>query len=106
MNKLLAVTLLSVLTLGASQAFAGNVSPACTYKGVPLYGKVKVVSNFEDFKVKKVTSFEDIKVKKVSSFPDKCGRWQFVDNFPDFKIRFVDNFEDFKVKFVDNFEGI
>ena len=106
MKKTFILALFLSLVFGAGQSLAGNVSSNCTYKGVPLYGKVKVVTSFEDFKVKKVTSFEDLKVKKVTSFPDRCGRWQFVDSFEDFKIKYVDSFEDFKIKFVDSFEGI
>ena len=97
----LVMAMLSVQTV-----FAGKIPTNCTYKGKPLYGKVKVVDSFEDFKVKKVTSFEDIKIKEVSSFPTSCGRWQFVNSFEDFKIKYVDSFEDFKIKFVDSFEGI
>ena len=52
--------------------------------------------------MKKVNNFQDIKVKRVNNFPNSCGKWQFVDNFEDFKIKFVDNFEDFTIKFVDN----
>lgn len=105
MKKLL-FTLAFIIILSCDTSYGGAVSPSCTYKGIPLYGKVKVVNNFEDIKVKKVSNFEDIKVKEVSNFPNSCGRWQYVDNFEDFKIKFVDNFEDIKVRFVDNFEGI
>ena len=104
--KRLFILLLFGLLVTAQCAFAGRVSSSCTYKGVPLYGKVKIVSSFEDFKVKKVSSFEDLKVKTVTSFPDRCGRWQYVDSFEDFKIKFVDSFEDFSIKYVDSFEGL
>ena len=87
--------LLLGLLVTAQCAFASRVSSSCTYKGVPLYGKVKIVS-----------SFEDLKVKTVTSFPDRCGRWQYVDSFEDFKIKFVDSFEDFSIKYVDSFEGL
>lgn len=101
------ILLIFILFVALSQvSFAGQVAPDCTYKGIPLYGKVKIVQNFEDFKVKRVDNFQDIKIKRVDNFPNSCGKWQFVDNFEDFKIKFVDNFEDFKIKFVDNFEGL
>ena len=83
-----------------------KISKDCTFKGKKLYGKIKVVSSFPDFKIKKVTSFPDLKVKKVSSFPDKCGKWKFVGHFPDIKIKWVDSFEDFSIKFVDSFPGV
>lgn len=90
---------------------SGQVSAAldkanCTFNGLPLYGKVKVVENFPDIKVQVVRHFADLKVKKVSHFADSCGEWQFVDNFPDFKIKFVQSFPDIKIKFVHNFPGV
>jgi len=77
----------------------------CKCKGIPLHGKVKVVTAFADFQVQKVTAFPDIKVKKVTCFPDHCGEWQFVDAFPDFTIQYVTAFPDFTVQFVDAFPG-
>lgn len=78
----------------------------CTFHGIPLKGKVKVVTSFPDFKVKVVENFQDISIKVVNDFPDDCGEWQFVDNFPDFTIQYVENFEDVKIKFVENFPGV
>jgi len=75
----------------------------CTYNGIPLKGKVKVVNSFADFKVQVVNSFPDIDVKTVNSFPNRCGEWQFVESFPDFTIQFVESFPDVKVKFVESF---
>jgi hypothetical protein len=78
----------------------------CTFHGILLKGKVKVVTSFPDFKVKVVENFQDISVKAVTNFPDDCGEWQFVENFPDFTIQYVENFEDLKIKFVENFPGV
>ncbi len=83
-----------------------RVANDCTFKGKKLYGKIKIVTSFPDFKVKKVTTFPDLKVKKVTSFPDKCGKWKFVEQFPDIKIKWVNSFEDFSVKFVSSFPGV
>jgi len=77
----------------------------CTYKGFPLYGKIKFVENFPDIKVQIVDNFPDIKVKLVDNFPDDCGEWKLVENFPDLKVQIVENFPDIKVKFVENFPG-
>ena len=105
MKKILLILFLTILLNSATKA--ETIAPDCTYKGIPLYGKVQVVNSFEDFKVKRVTSgLEDLKVKEVSYFPNSCGKWQFVSTFPDFKIKYVDSFEDFKIRFVDYFEGI
>lgn len=78
----------------------------CKFKGKKLYGRVKIVNAFPDFKVKIVDAFPDLKVKVVNTFPDKCGLWQFVDSFEDFTIMFVDCFEDFSIKYVDAFPGM
>ena len=83
-----------------------KVTSECTFRGKKLHGKVKIVSAFPDFKIKKVDAFEDLKVKQVGAFPDSCGKWKFVDAFPDFTIQYVDAFPDFTVKFVDAFPGL
>ena len=104
MKKFFALAFLFIFSSGICHA--GNVSADCTYNGIPLYGKVKIVENFEDIKVKVVNNFEDLKVKPVQHFPNSCGQWQFVDNFEDFKVKFVENFEDIDIKYVDFFEGM
>ena len=92
MKKILAVLLFGFIPfLGMSQC--------------QVYGKIKIVDSFEDYKVKIVDSFEDVKIKQVNSFSDQVGRWEIVDSFEDYKIKFVDSFEDFTIKFVDSFEG-
>jgi hypothetical protein len=83
-----------------------KVDKDCTYKGKKLYGKVKVVDAFPDFEVKRVDAFADLHVKVVDAFPDSCGRWQWVDAFPDFTIKWVDAFPDFTIKQVDAFPGL
>jgi hypothetical protein len=78
----------------------------CTFNGIPLYGNVQVVNSFPDIKVQVVTSFPDLRVQVVNSFPDQCGRWQFVESFPDFKIQFVESFPDIKIQYVESFPGL
>lgn len=46
-----------------------------------IYGKIKIVDHFAD-----------LHVKKVNSFPNSPGKWEFVDSFPDFKIKFFESF--------------
>lgn len=70
-----------------------------------IYGKIKIVNSFPDYKVKVVSSFADLHVKLVNSFPDEPGKWQIVKSFPDFKIQFVESFPDFTIKFVNSFPG-
>ena len=102
-NLLLSLILLCV---GTSHTVFANVDSDCTWNGIKLFGKVKVVNSFPDIKVKVVSSFPDLKVKKVNSFADKCGEWTFVESFPDFTVQFVNSFPDVKIKYVNSFPGI
>ena len=94
------------VTETAAEATSGDKVVDCKCNGVPLYGKVKIVNSFPDFKVKIVDSFPDLKVKLVDSFPDSCGKWKIVDSFPDFTVQFVDSFPDFTIKMVESFPGM
>jgi hypothetical protein len=90
----------------ATPAGTGNIQADCTYRGIRLAGKVKVVESFPDIRVKAVSSFPDLKVKTVTSFPNECGKWQFVESFPDFKIQYVESFPDIEIAWVDSFPGL
>jgi len=83
----------------------GKVSDSCSLDGKKLYGKVKVVEHFADFKVKVVEHFPDLNVQLVEHFPDSCGKWQLVEHFPDFTITYVEHFPDFEIKKVQHFPG-
>jgi hypothetical protein len=88
------------------EAGTGNVGEDCTFRGIKLAGKVKVVDSFPDIRVKAVSRFPDVKVKRVESFADECGEWQFVESFPDFKIQYVESFPDVEVTWVESFPGL
>lgn len=83
-----------------------KIDQNCRYKGIALQGKVKKVSSGADIKIKRVSAFPDLKVQMVKSFPDKCGKWQWVDSFPDFTVQFVDAFPELSVSFVTAFPGL
>ncbi len=105
----IALAVISMLLPGAALASHNpKLSDNGVYlpKGIKLQGKVKIVERNADIKIKVVNNFPDIKVKSVSNFPDQVGKWQFVDNFPDFTVQYVENFEDIKVQFVENFPGV
>ncbi len=91
LKKLLFLLLLVSLPVMAAQ----RISDDCTMRGIRLWGKVRVVSNFAD-----------LHVRVVDNFADECGEWQFVDSHEDFTIQFVDFHEDFSIKYVDYFEGL
>lgn len=101
-----AVLLCSFAVFAALPAQAGKIAGDCTYNGIPLYGKVKIVDSFADIKIKPAGSFADIRVKKVRGFADACGEWEIVDSFPDFTVEFVNAFPDITVKFTDSFPGL
>ena len=96
---------LSFTTISLSQDKNKIDFESCTYKGLPLNGKIKFVESFPDITIQIVESFPDIKVKIVNSFPDDCGEWQIVDSFPDVKVKIVESFPDIKIKFVESFPG-
>jgi hypothetical protein len=113
MLKLLIFQLVGVIGLTAAfgafqdaEPCAAKVGKDCCWKGHKLYGKIKIVDSFPDIRVQVVDSFADLRVQRVDSFADRCGRRQFVDSFPDLKIKFVDSFPDIKIKFVDSFPGL
>ena len=78
----------------------------CTFKGIPLYGKVEVVTIGADFKVEVVTCGADLKVEPVTMSADRCGEWEFVTIGADFKVEFVTIGADFKVEFVTISPGV
>lgn len=80
---------------------------SCTCKGIPLYGRVRVVQSMQaDFRVQVVRSFADLWVTKCSSSPLDCGEWQFVEGAADFTIVYVNSFPDFTISFVTSFPGV
>jgi len=78
----------------------------CSYNGIQLYGKVKIVEHFPDITIQVVENFADIDVKIVEEFPDECGKWKLVENFPDFKVKIVNKNADIKVRFIKYFPGV
>lgn len=105
MKNLLACVIALIICAVSSNAFAASISADGYFKGIKLWGRVRVVTSFPDIKIQVVNSFPDLKVKKVSGFPNKLGEWQFVTSGEDFTIQFVDSFPDIKIKFVDAFPG-
>ena len=107
MKKLTAIfTVLLLLAMTIPAIAASAVNKDGYYKGIKLYGKVKVVEHFADIKVQVVNSFPDLKVKVVDSFPDDIGEWKFVEYGEDFTVQFVDSFPDIKIKYVTSFPGV
>lgn len=100
-------TIFALMTFAVmSSAFAAPISPDGYFKGIRLWGKVRVVTSFADVKVQIVDAFPDLKVQRVKNFPDALGKWQFVTSGEDFTIQYVDTFPDIKIKFVDAFPGL
>ena len=97
--------LVAAIAAALGPATAAPKLKACTLNGQQLFGKVQVVTSFADFRVQRVENFADLNVQRVKSFPDACGKWQWVNAFPDFTIEYVDSAPDFTIEFVENFPG-
>ena len=78
----------------------------CTCKGIPLYGRVEVVTSGADFKVEVVTIGADLQVEPVTIGANRCGQWEFVTIGADFKVEFVTIGADFKIEYVTIGPGI
>ncbi len=98
------IKLAGMALLGLS--FATLAQSDCSFKGIPLYGKVQFVDVFPDIKIQMVDTLGDIKVKFVDAFADSCGEWQIVDVLPDFKVQVVEYGADLKVEEVSDFPGM
>ena len=105
MKYLLALVLIPIAAL-----FASSNKPIdkekCSCEGIPLYGRVKVVTYAPTFNVRVVEYGENMDIKVVDCCPTQCGEWQFVDYGEDFSICFVDYGEDFSIRFVDCAPGV
>ena len=103
-------TLLFSLFIPAVLLFTSTTNPIdkehCSCENIPLYGKVKVVDSYPDFKVKIVESYPDLEVKIVESNASECGKWEFVESYPDFTVKFVESYPDFTIKYVESYPGI
>ena len=97
--------LLGCTLLFTSLLWARSDKP-CSYDGIELHGKVKVVKYNEDIKVKVVEYNPDIEVKIVEYGAYDCGEWEFVEYDEDFKIKYVEYNEDIRVKFVEYNPGV
>ncbi|MBR5677310.1 MAG: hypothetical protein IKX20_04150 [Paludibacteraceae bacterium] len=110
MKRIAFILLSMAFALGAIASDVKIDKENCTItkdgKTYNLYGKVKIVNNFEDIKVKIVDCFEDVDVRIVEHFEDSCGKVKIVENFEDVKVKIVDSFEDIRVKLVEHFEGV
>jgi hypothetical protein len=74
----------------------------CTCKGIPLYGRVKVITSSADFDVKIIEHSADLDVKVLEYTAGRCGEWQFVEHAPDFTIRLVEHAPDFEIRMVEH----
>lgn len=69
----------------------------CSYDGIAMYGRVRVVSAGARFKIRIVRSNAMLQVKSVARQPANCGEWQFVSSKPNFTVQIVLSGEDFTI---------
>ena len=87
-------------------AIIPKIQANCTFKGKKLWGKVKFVTAFADFKVQMAQYTPELKVKLVDYNPSNCGEWQVSQWFPDFKVQIVEGYGDFRIQLVDTVPGL
>jgi len=87
----------------ATSQDCGRIECDCTFKGIPLFGRVQYVTSFPDITVRE-TPFPDLRVRE-GSFADNCGEWEIVESSPDFRVQIVKAFEDFGIEY-SSFPGI
>ncbi len=89
----------------AARPAGAKITKTCTLNGKKLYGKVKVVQNFADFKVKTVRTSS---ISRCSSSRTSRRLRQVAAGreLPDFTIQYVENFPDFQIKNVEHFPGV
>jgi hypothetical protein len=81
----------------------GRIKCDCTFDGIPLFGRVRYVTDFPDITVRE-TPFPDLRVRE-GPFADSCGEWEIVENFEDIRVEVVTSLEDFGIEYSD-FPGI
>ena len=91
--------ILFILLAAVGLNAVGKIGEDCTFNGIRLYGKVRIVSYGEDFKVLSGSYGEDLRVEPVNAGANACGKWEFVSYGEDFKIRLVTYGEDFIIRF-------
>ena len=102
MKKLIICSLL----IFSSLTHANEPPKDCTFQGIPLYGKVKIVDRGADINVQVVNDTPELRVQSVISSANSCGKWHFVYSSYDFTIKFVYRNPDLKIKYVSNRPGL
>jgi len=97
---------LSIFLILTFSLFAQVDKESCTYDGLKLYGKVKIVEYEYDLTIEVVEYNSDIDVKIVEYFPEDCCEWKLVEYFPDLKVKIVKHNADLRVRFVEKFPKI
>ncbi len=85
------------VTPSPSDSASPESGKSCSYGGIAMYGRVRVVSAGARFKVRIVRSNAMLQVKSVTRQPVNCGEWQFVSSRPNFTVQIVLSGEDFTI---------
>jgi len=101
-----AIIIASVIFISLAFTYDKPIGKDCKCKGIPLYGKVKIVEINPDFRVQVVERNPDLKIIFVDRSPNRCGEWQIVDRAADFTVKIVDRAADFTIKIVDISPGL
>jgi hypothetical protein len=99
--KTLAIFCLTFFLSLSYQPFVENDQDDCTYKGISMMGRIRIVDHGEDVKIRVVDRGEDVKIRLVERPALYCYEWRIVEHGEDLRVRIVDHGEDMKIRFVD-----
>ncbi len=84
-----------------------QISENCECRGIPLYGRVRVVQRNATFRVKVTNDQADLNVQRYNMPTTICGLWYFIESEnEDFTIEYVNSGEDFSIAFTPNRPGL
>ncbi len=106
MKKLLSILfLISFANLTFAEPIIDKENCTITIDGETfnLYGKIKIVDDYEDVRVKIVDDYEDVRIEIVDDYSNSCGRIEIVDDYEDVRVKIVDDYEDVRVDIVGDY---
>lgn len=90
------IAFMILLISGICASASGFDRGLCTFNGVRLSGKVKIVDKDADVKVMIVHDGADLRVK-LNDKSDRCGSWRLVDKGENLKVSFVSDDPDITI---------
>ena len=70
-----------------------------------IHGRIEYVTYLADYCVRVVDFGADLRVQLVPYLADAPGKWEIVEELPDYRIKIVEQDEDFTIEYVDSYPG-